>query len=88
MQRAARASLWYADTRAALHAACRPQFGRELLPLTETAYYIHNFKGTRPGARPAGARVCCSAMRLTCLLARGDNALVAPYRASFNAART
>ncbi|GFR41574.1 hypothetical protein Agub_g2294, partial [Astrephomene gubernaculifera] len=24
------------------------KFGRELLPLTTTAYYIHNFKGSRP----------------------------------------
>lgn len=27
----------------------RAQFNKEMIPKLTTAYYIHNFKGTRPG---------------------------------------
>ena len=35
-----------------------PQFGKELFPLMTTAYYIHNFKGTRPGERSRSRLAC------------------------------
>ncbi len=34
------------------------QFNKEMVPKLTTAYYIHNFKGTRPGGVHGGSAGC------------------------------